>query len=131
MDLELRRKPARVMTLAHEASDALQDFQAEYLAELGEQAIRLARKDRLRTVDREHVEQAASQLGTTTNRDRLSSAANTLGGLIAGAGLASTYALAFTQDQHSTAEIITAIILCIIGFSILSVGITTTFVGRR
>jgi hypothetical protein len=134
IDDELRRKPRRVMALTAEAVDALMAAQSDYLGDLGDlgrEAIRLARKDRLRTVDQEHVDQAIARLGLTSKEGGLASAASTLGGVIAGAGGAAGYAIAFTDGPHSTAEIVTAIVLCIVGFFLLAVGVTLTMVKRR
>jgi hypothetical protein len=119
------------MSFDPDAAKALEEASTEYLADLGQEAIRLARKDRLRTVDREHIEQASERLGMGSSQGRLGSACSTLGGLLAGAGLAAGYAVAFTAGEHSTAEIVTAILLNIFGFFFLAVGITLTMVRRR
>ena len=131
IDAELRRKSDRVMSFDRGAARALEEASTEYLADLGQEAIRLARKDRLRTVDREHIEQAEERLGMGSSQSHLGSASSTLGGLLAGAGLAAGYAVAFTAGEHSTPEIVTAIILNIFGFFFLAVGITLTMVRDR
>jgi histone H3/H4 len=131
IDAELRRKHNKVMSLTSDAGSALEALTSDYLADLGQEAVRLARRGRLRTVDREHVEQAAERLGMGSAHSRIGNASNTLGGLLAGAGLAAGYAVTFTGGQHSTAEVVTAILLCIFGFSFLAVGLTLTMVRER
>jgi hypothetical protein len=132
IDDELHRRHSSPVTLSPQAGAALEVAYAEYLADLGQEAIRIARRDRLSIVDREHVEQAVARLGLeAATGSALGNGANSIGGLLAGAGIASSYALAFTKGPHGTAEIITAIVLCIIGFSVLAIGMTLTMVNRR
>ncbi|WP_091224436.1 histone-like protein [Geodermatophilus siccatus] len=119
------------MSLDADAGAALADAHADFLTDLTREAIRLARKDRLRTVDAEHVEQAVSRLGMGSSQSKAGSAFSTMGGLLAGAGLAGGYALAFTSGPHSTAEMVTTIALCILGFFLLAVGLTLTMVSKR
>ena len=77
IDAELRRKPSKIMALSPEAGAALADAHADFLADLGQEAIRLARKDRLRTVDREHVDQALSRLGAGSRESKAGNACST------------------------------------------------------
>jgi hypothetical protein len=131
IDAELTRKSKKNMSLTPDAVAGLQEAHADYFADLGQEAIRLARKDRLRIVDREHVERAVARLGMGSSQSRVGNAANTLGGLLAGAGLAGGYGLAFTAGPHSTGEIVTTIVFCILGFFVLAVGLTLTMMRGR
>ncbi len=131
IDGELRRRPAKRLSLSPDARDALALAHAEYLADLGQEAIRIARRDRLATVDQEHVEQAVRRLdqGAAKGNAR-TNAANSLGGVFGGAGLASAYAIVFTAGPHSTMEIVVALLLSVVGFSSLVYGLTASS-GRR
>ena len=131
IDKELRRKPRKVMTMTADAGDALAEAHAEFLGDLGREAIRLARKDGLRTVDRVHVEQAAGRLGTGSSESKVGTAFSTMGGLLGGIGLAAAWNLAFGSGLHSTGEQIATIAVCVVGFVLLAVGLTLTVVGRR
>ncbi len=127
---ELLRRPQHTMAVSKLARERLELLHAEYLADLGMEAVRLARRENLHTVDQEQVDRAAESLRATRERN-LANVANTIGGLIAGAGGASSYAVVFTSGPHSTVEVSTAIALCIIGFAILAAGITGTMLSRR
>src|SRR5690348_6550194 len=63
IDQALNRNPNRPMTLSSEARTELEVRHAEYLGDLGQEAVRLARQESLSTVDRTHVAQAADRLG--------------------------------------------------------------------
>ena len=126
---ELIRRPSKPMTFSHHARSKLEVLQTEYLADVAESAIRAARKDGLVTVDEAHVDSAAARIGSgAVGAGPVATAANTMGGLLAGAALASIYAIMFGQDAHSTAEIVTAITLSVLGFSLLAIGLTLTFI---
>lgn len=103
---------------------------ADFLGDLGCEAIRLARKDSLSTVDPVHVEQGVSRLGMRSGQSRSGSAFSTVGGLVAGAGLAGGYTLAFTPGIHSTAQQVTTVILGFIGAFLLAIGLTLTMVSK-
>jgi hypothetical protein len=57
--------------------------------------------------------------------------ANTLGGLLSGAGLASVYAITFTPGPHGTGEIVTALLLSAIGFAPATDGAPGPWPARR
>jgi len=97
------------MRFSPEAGETLAITQANFLADLGIEAVRLTRKDRLSTVDRVHVEKAADRLGAATGSDGIGSACNTIGGLLTGAGIAGAYNLAFGSDQITTTETMTTL----------------------
>jgi hypothetical protein len=126
IDSELRRNPNKVMSLRSEAATALEDYNTEFLANLGEQSIRLARAERLRTVDEEHVHRTFSRLGLNSDSAKMSTAGNTLGSLIAGLGLASAWDIFFDSAQHSTAETITVFLLCMLGIALVVFSLTVT-----
>lgn len=125
IDSELARRPSRPMSMSRQAREALALAHAEYLGALGEESVRLARRDRLTTVDAEHVDQAIRRLGQARSGSTLSDAANSLGGLLAGAGVASVYSIVFMSGPHSTAELLTALALSTMGFSSLVYGLTS------
>jgi hypothetical protein len=113
------------MALSTEARIRLELLHAEYLGDLGTEAVRLARRDRLTTVDREHVDRASTRLGFGES-GRGASTLNSVGGVVAGIGLASAYAVTFNPGPHSTAEIVTAIVACILGAILLTAGVVLT-----
>lgn len=118
------------MSFGEDAGSALAEAHANFLADLGIESVRLARKDRLQTVHRIHVEKAADRLGAGSGSNNVASTCNTLGGLVAGAGLAGAYGLAFSSSPHSTAEQMVTLALCVVGFILLTVGITITMTRR-
>jgi hypothetical protein len=118
------------MTLSNEASTELEVLHAEYLGDLGEEAVRLARREHLSTVDRTHVIQAADRMGSDSSAV-FPNIANSIGGLFAGAGLAGAYSIVFTSGKHSTAEIAVTLILSIVGFVLLAAGVTAMIIRRR
>jgi histone H3/H4 len=127
---ELHRHSHRPMMLSQQARDRLTELHADYLADLAQEAIRTARRGGVQTVDEFHVEQASSRLGLSQTSGALETTANTLGGVFAGAGIAFAYELVFTAGPHSTTKIATAFIMSIVGFVLLSIGITTTWSRR-
>lgn len=131
IDMELRRKRNKIMKLEESGGEALAEAHADFMADLGRDAIRLARKDGLQCVERTHVELAVKRYGTGAGESRLGSALSTLGGLLAGAGLAAGYGLLFTPGPHSTGEQTTTLAFCIFGFFLLAIGLTLTTMGRR
>jgi histone H3/H4 len=130
IDNALNHNPNRPMTLSNEASTELEVVHAEYLGDLGQEAVRLARQEHLSTVDKTHVIQAADRIGNDPSTV-FSNVANSIGGLFAGAGLAGAYSIVFTPGKHSTAEIVVTLILSIIGFILLTAGVTAMILRRR
>jgi len=133
IDDELRRGPGGrgPMALSAEARASLEVVHAEYLADVGREAVRLARKDGLSTVDRSHMEKAAQRIGSASGSGALPGVCNTVGGLFAGAALAAAYMLVFESTTRRPIEFITVMILSILGFSLLATGVTLTVVRRR
>lgn len=129
INAELDRRPRDPMTISPEARDRLAELHAEYLADLGQEAVRTARRGHVSTVDELHVRQASVRLGSSRG-SALETAANTFGGVFAGAGIASVYALMFTPGPHGTGETAMALVLSVIGFVLLAVGLTVTFLRR-
>lgn len=77
----------------------------------------------LATVDASHVNEASKRVGGPARGSALATAANTIGGVVAGSGMASTYAVVFTAGPHETPEILTAIMLSVVGFVLLTLGL--------
>ncbi len=119
------------MSFDEEAGLALADAHAEFLADLGVEATRLARKDRLNTVHRVHVEKAADRLGAGSGASGFATVCNTLGGVVAGIGVAGAYNLAFNPAPHTTAEQMATIALCVLGCIMLTIGLTITMTKSR
>src|SRR5258708_4964952 len=95
IDGALNHNPAKRMILSDEAATELQVLHAEYLGDLGVEAVRLAKREHLSTVDRTHVVQAADRIGGDSS-GVFANVANSIGGLFAGAGLAGAYGIVFT-----------------------------------
>lgn len=128
---ELNRKPQKPMALSPQAAEALEELHADYIGELGQESVRLARRTGLSTVDESHVRQAAEKIGGPGARNSgIVATANTLGGVVAGGGIASAYNLFFGSGVIDTPEIAIAIILCVVGFVLLAVGGTMALVRR-
>lgn len=128
IDKELQRAKVR---FSDDAGVALAEAHAEFLADLGIEAVRLTRKDRLATVDRVHVEKAADRLGANTSSSSVASICNTLGGLIEGAGIAATFNIAFGGRTPSIGEIMVTIGLSIVGGVLLAIGLTILWAARQ
>lgn len=119
------------MSLSPRAAEVLEDLHSDYLAELGQQSVHLARRHRLSTVDENHVLQASEKIGGPGGRSSgLTTTANTIGGVIAGGGIASAYNVFFGPGIHTSAEFATAIALCVLGFVLLAIGVTITLIKR-
>lgn len=128
---ELNRKPRRPMALSPQAGEALEELHADYLAELGQESVRIARRNGLSTIDENHVRLACDKIGGPGGRSSASTTiANTIGGVISGAGIASVYNVFFGPGIHTSAEYATAIVLCVLGFVILTIGVMMTFLRR-
>lgn len=130
IDGALSHNPNRPMALSNEATMELEVLHAEYIGDLGQEAVRLARREQLSTVDRTHVLQAADRIAGDSSTV-FSNIANSIGGLFAGAGLAGAYNIVFTPSKHSTAEIVVTLILSIVGFILLTAGVTAMIIRRR
>lgn len=121
---ELNRKPQFPMVMDGRAVDKLEVVHGQYLGDVGEEAVRIARRAGLSTVDSTHVVEAAELVIALQSRNRKSAPVviNTLGGLFGGAGLASAYALAFASGPHSPTEQVVGIALCVLGSILLTAG---------
>lgn len=118
------------MSLATNAGIALSEVYAEFFAEVGIEAIRLARRDGLETVDRTHVEKGSRRIGAGTGTGRAGSALMAIGGILGGWGASSISAVTFGTGTHSTGEWVTAIILSTLGTILFTVGITLFLTGK-
>lgn len=130
IDGALNSHSGKRMILSDEATSELEVLHAEYLGDLGVEAVRLARKERLSTVDRTHVVQAADRIGGDSS-GVFANVANSIGGIFAGAGLAGAYSIVFTPGHHSTSEIVVTLILAVVGFVLLAAGVTAMIIRRR
>jgi hypothetical protein len=128
---ELTRHADRRMSLSEAARAKLEDAYADYLAEVGTEAVRIARRANLTTVDGVHVEEAGQRLSPRTGRNTATAtAANTIGGLLGGAGITLAYPLLATPGPHGTTHAAVAAVLSLLGFFLLTIGLTLT-VARR
>lgn len=131
INAELDRRTDQPLQLGANARECLALLHAEYLADLGQEAVRIARRSHVTTVDETHVRQASVRLGMGRVRtSALEASANTFGGVFAGAGIASVYAIMFTPGPHTTGETAVALALSVLGFVSLAVGLTLTFLRR-
>lgn len=130
IDKELNRRSSHRMVLSAKASERLAVLHAEYLADLGEEAVRIARRRGLETVDENHVIEACSRIGGPSLNSRITTAANTFGSVIAGAGMASAYTVTFGAGPHTNLEQLAALSLCVVGFVLLAVAVTVSFLKR-
>lgn len=130
---ELARKPQRRMRFDSAATTRLELVHAQYLGDVGEEAVRIARRANLTNVDESHVNQAATWIsaGGSRRSGSLSTVMNTLGGLFGGAGIASVYAIAYSLGPHGLAEQLTALILCVLGSILLTTGSVLELARRR
>lgn len=124
-----RSKP---MSMSPAARARIEAVHAELLGDVGQEAVRVARRASLATVDESHVDEAYRRIsGGASTGGGIATLFNTIGGLLAGAALASIYAIAFTSGPHGTAEIVTALIFSILGFALLAIGLTLSLTKRR
>lgn len=132
IDNSLNHNSANPIALSHNAKIELEALHAEYLGDLGQEAVRLARRERLSTVDKMHVVRAAERLSSDPmSTANISNITNSIGGLLAGAGLAGIYQIVFVSEKHSSLEIAVAAVLAILGFMLLSVGMTAMLIRKR
>ncbi|PWK90561.1 hypothetical protein C8D88_101579 [Lentzea atacamensis] len=129
---ELSRDPNNVMTLSPHAVAALKSAHAAFLGDVGQESIRIARRANLRTVDDSHVKESAARLGLQRARKSVvETALNSIGGVIAGAGIASIYAVNFAPGPHSSLENITGVAMALIGGVSLATGLTISALKHR
>lgn len=133
LDEELRRRRNEPMTMSAAAVEMLEVLHGEYLGDLGQESIRIARRHGLSTVDQSHVKDAAAALGSSPRFATVSNSLNTIGGLLAGAGLAGIYSIFFSSrtTDPTTSELAAAMGLSSMGILLLSVGITLGLVGGK
>lgn len=129
---ELSRDPDNVMTLSPHAVSALEMAHASFLGDVGQESIRIARRANLRTVDDSHVKESAARLGLQrAKKSVVETALNSIGGVIAGAGIASIYAVNFGPGPHSSLENITGVVMALIGGVSLATGLTISALKHR
>ena len=119
------------MTLSLNARTRLEIVHAEFLGDVGQEAIRIARRSGLSTVDEAHVDMAYERISSGSTGSGWATAANTVGGLLSGAGIASIYSITFTPGPHGTAEIVAALLLSAVGFALVVFGLTLALARRR
>jgi hypothetical protein len=129
---ELSRDPNNIMTLSPHAVTALETAHASFLGDVGQESIRIARRANLRTVDDSHVKESAARLGLQRARKSVvETALNSIGGVIAGAGIASIYAVNFGPGPHSSLENITGVVMALVGGVCLATGLTISALKHR
>ena len=129
IDIELRRKPGKPMEMSPSAGDALEDAYADFMTDLGREAIRLARNDGLSTVDPSHVEKAVGRLGMgSSGSSPRGFVLTTTGGLLTGFAGNGAFSLTFDSAARSTAEITTTLVLLVVGVIALTAGLLLTAV---
>ena len=113
------------MALSPGARVALEVFHPEYLGDLGQTAVRLARADRVTTVDAVHVERAAQVLITGSGPQYVATVLNSFGSLAAGAGVATVIDFISTSAETTQPVPVTVagIILSVVGFAMMTVGV--------
>jgi hypothetical protein len=131
INAELNRRPNARMSMPKEAQDKLTLVQTEVIADIGIDAIRIARRRGLRNVDEKHVDEAASLLGVGDHDRIWTTVMNNVGGVLLGAGLAAMYAIMFGSGIHATNEILTAWGLSVAGTVLMAVGFTMSAMRRR
>lgn len=129
---ELHRKRNKPVTMSQGAVEMLEALHGEYLGDLGQVSIRIARRQGLSTVDESHVLDASRSLGSSPTSTVVGNSLNTVGGVFSGAGLAGLYGVFFSAraSEATTTEMVAATLLSLLGIALLSVGITLTFRPR-
>jgi hypothetical protein len=119
------------MSLSSAPRTRLEVVHAEFLGDVGQAPVQMARRANVATVDESHADEAYTQIGSAAGDSPVPTIANTLGRTISGAGLASIYFIVFTSGVHGTSEIVTAVVLNVVGFVLLTLGLTLTAARRR
>jgi histone H3/H4 len=131
IDAELNRRKRHRLALSTAATEKLELLYTEYLADIGQEAVRIARGAGLSTVDEAHVDAAAQRLAAGSSRHAsFINVANAFGGVFAGGGIAIILAIAFTAGPHGLQELIAAIVLSVLGFCLLVAALTLTLARR-
>jgi hypothetical protein len=131
IDDELERRASSPMSLSASANDKLTIVQTEILADIGTEAVKIARRQGLSTVDERHVDEAANRLGVIEKSSSLIAAINNIGGILTGAGLAALYAILFTEGPHGSGELLMAFGLNVVGISSMVWSTTVSYLKSR
>lgn len=78
------------------------EFHADFVEDLGVEAVRIANRSRADVVSASHVIQALDSV-RTNQRSRTAAALNSFGGILAGAGAGQFYAVLSTKDPTALA----------------------------
>jgi hypothetical protein len=108
----------------------LESSHAEFLGDMGQEAVRIARRADLVTVDEAHVTSAYERISAGPSSSNIATAANSLGGVFTGAALASGYAIFFTEGPHTPMEFAVGIVLTALGFTLLAISFTISFLRK-
>lgn len=119
------------MTLSTQAVDKLEMVHTEFFGDVGVEAIRIARRASLDTVDEVHVNEAVSRVFQGSRGSVVSGTANMLGSIIAGIALAGWYAILFNPQPHSSGEYIVAGVLSTVAGILITISIVMAIVRRR
>lgn len=124
IQLELNRKyPA--LRLDSGAADELETAYADYMALVGQEAVRSARRDRLSSVDRTHVQRSVQRLDQgRTSRSGISEAGNTVGSVLAGAGLSLLVSILTSGESLEPTPVIVGVALSIVGSVLVSLALS-------
>ena len=84
IDKELSRRTSAPMTMSIGGRDKLTIVQTELIADIGTDAIKIARRSGVSTVDERHVDEAAARLGASEKTNALTTIVNNVGGILVG-----------------------------------------------
>jgi hypothetical protein len=115
-----RRRPPR--DFSEESLALILERQAEFVEELGLEAIAIARRAQSDVVSKVDVEQA-DRLVRASSASRVVVAAQSLGGVLLGAGLSGYVNVIFTKHP-TTIEYVAATVFSVLGAAILTYGLT-------
>lgn len=104
--------------LSNEARAALLDVHAEYLEDLGVEAVRVAKRSRLDTVSAKHIDEARSFV-QSGSEPKVTQAVAALGGILAGAG-AGQFLAVLSEKEPSTLGYALATIALVLGCLLLA-----------
>jgi hypothetical protein len=103
------------MRLSPEAWAKIQEFHASYLGDLGTEAVRIARRSGVRTVDESHVIDSHKRIAVPSRRSAWATVLFGLGGMVLGVGLTTMYGLKFNPGEHTINEALVAMAIVIAG----------------
>jgi hypothetical protein len=128
---EMSRRSGKSVVISGRAWDRLEEIHAEYLADVGQEAVRLARRAGLCVVDESHVDHAGSRIAVgISRRTAVEKATSVFGGILAGVGIAAIHAIMYREGEPNPAELTTALGITGVSAVFLTVNLMLTF-GTR